>query len=254
MSTQFNMSKTAAGLLLGLFAFAGARSNAAVVVAPNAETSASQGNPQYLVFGNGGNLGYVFQAGYAASQFSSIPLGTKITSIGYRLASGEGTLTSEIDYSQFNIQIGKAAEPIGSLSATFAANLGTDTVLARSGPLDIAAGTFIGGGTVNPFYQIPFSTPYTYTGGDLVITIRDTASVEYNFDVDGVAVGSGITDTNAAYGTDSSATNGQSQFYNAPVIELTYGAVPEPASMGIAAVAATAALLRIRRRAASVQV
>ena len=65
-----------------------------------------------------------------------------------------------------------------TMSLTFAANVGPGEVQVRSGPLTILAGSFAQGSGSNPprpapwGFEIPFTTPYTYTGGNLVYTIQ----------------------------------------------------------------------------------
>src|SRR5262249_2997470 len=53
---------------------------------------------------------------------------------------------------------------------------GADAVIVRDGPLTLPSNSFVGGAAfpnVNPFYElISFTTPFTYNGGTLSITIR----------------------------------------------------------------------------------
>jgi len=119
-------------------------------------------------------LQYVFDS----SLLGAIQPGSQISSIAFRLNDGSSTWPAATrTWSQFNLQIGKSANAPGSLSNTFSENLGTDTITARSGSLTVAAGSYSGGSSPNTFgSEIIFSTPYTYTGGDILITIRHTGN------------------------------------------------------------------------------
>src|SRR5947209_2490446 len=149
----------------------------AQVVAPNANATTEGGAAQFGVFGNGNATGTTFQTAYAASNFSAIPIGSQITAIGYRLDGGQATQLNAISYSTFQLQIGQSANAIGSLSNTFADNLGADTVLAING-LSIPGGSFVDAAGINPnpFYLLTFDNPYIYNGGDLLVTVRDAGN------------------------------------------------------------------------------
>jgi hypothetical protein len=70
----------------------------------------------------------------------------------------------------------KGTHAAGQLSTTYTDNIGTDAVAVRSGPLTLPSGFNPGGAltpAVNPWGGIiEFTTPYVYTGGNLLITIR----------------------------------------------------------------------------------
>jgi hypothetical protein len=67
------------------------------------------------------------------------------------------------------------------LSTTYTDNIGPDAVMVRSGGLALPSGFLPGGAltpNVNPWSGvITFTTPFLYTGGNLLLTIRHTGAV-----------------------------------------------------------------------------
>ncbi len=221
-----------AGLTLVGSLFSTASLDATTLIVPGANATLESEQNVNSPFGNSNTNGFVVQLDYAASLFSSIASGTMITGIGFRLYSEDGTPAQDLHYTSFNVQIGASAKAPSGLSKTFASNLGADTVMARSGALTIAAGTFVGDQLVNPFYTINFTTPYAYQGSDLLITIRDTLAddtVGQFVPLDAVAHSASL----GSVGTGGAAsTKGAANFFYIPVTQLTFAstAVPEPAS------------------------
>ena len=215
---------------------------AATVVAPGAYAGADAPSGQYGVFGNPANSAITFQFVIAASQLSTITTGAQISSIGFRFAGypylePAGTL----NYSRYDIQIGRAANTTTALSTSFAANMGSDAVLARSGALTIPSSAFAyqpgdssgtPGSAATNFYNLGFTTPYTYAGGDLAVTIRMVpTSGNAAVPVDAFNADSRIN-TVVAFG-NASATSGTVGQAFAPVTQITFNAtaaVPEPAT------------------------
>lgn len=119
-------------------------------------------------------LQYVF----GSSLLAGVPPGSEIGGIAFRLDGGAaGWPSGSRTWSAFDVQLCRAANPAGALAASFADNLGGDVVTVRSGPLTVAAGAYQGWATPNPFGpEIVFTTPYTYSGGDLLVTIRHTGN------------------------------------------------------------------------------
>ena len=228
-------------------AFAAPSANADLV-APNANTSTSGNNQQFGIFDSGA---WTFQFAYNASQFSTI-IGSQITDIGFRLPAGASTITSALVYTSFSIQIGQSTAAPGALSTTFATNEAADTVTAFSGPLTIPAGSFVGGAGPNPFFDLVFTTPYHYTGGNLLVTLRHSdPGVSIAVDANTLAsLPSGLADTVASSGS-ATATTGQEGFFNAPVTNFSFtaSAVPElPTSYAFVALGSVVVLAGLVRR------
>ncbi|MFO0887638.1 MAG: PEP-CTERM sorting domain-containing protein [Isosphaeraceae bacterium] len=233
-------------VLLALAATAGAD-----VVVPNAYAATAGPSYQLGILGNGNLTENTFQVGYAASQLGGIAVGDQITSIAVRLAAGEGTITTPLNYTGYSIQIGRAANAVGSFSSTFAANQGADTITARAGAMTIAANSLVGGSGPNPFYTINFTTPYTYTGGPLAITLRWTSVLANRVAVDALDLNlaPSVVDTVSSPGNATAAT-GTAQFFVAPILRLGVRAVPEPSSIALVGIglAASVGLGLARRR------
>ncbi len=235
--TIFSRAAIAATLLASAAALP---AQAATVVAPGAYAGTDAPSGQFGVFGNPANSAATFQFVVAASQLSGITTGAQISSIGFRFAgypylAPSGTL----NYSRYDVQIGRATNTTTSLSTNFAANMGADAVVARSGALTIPASAFAyqpgdssgtPGSAATNFYNLAFTTPYTYSGGDLAVTIR-MAPTNGNsaVAVDAFTADSRIN-TVFAFG-NASATSGNVGEAFAPVTQITFNAtaaVPEP--------------------------
>ena len=195
------------------------------------------------------------QVVYAASQFAGVPLGSEITAVAFRLQAGQATYPpTDRHYANYSIQLAQSLAAPGSLSGTFAANAGADAVTVRSGPLDIAADSIAGGPGLNPFdVAIPFSTPYIYNGGDLLMTLRESGNgVDFEF-VNAVAndsIGQAI-----AAASDTATDNSNFNIDSYPIAQFRFipaQAVPEPAGLILACVGLLGVLgerrLRVRVR------
>lgn len=260
--TIFSRAALAATLLATAAALP---AQAATIVAPGAYAGTDAPSGQFGVFGNPVNSAVTFQFVVAASQLSGITTGAQISSIGFRFAGypylePAGTL----NYSRYDIQIGRAANTTTALSSSFAANMGADAVLARSGTLTIPASAFAyqpgdssgtPGSAATNFYNLGFTTPYTYAGGDLAVTIRMVPTVGNSaVAVDAFDADSRIN-TVFAFG-NASATSGTVGQAFAPVTQITFNAaaaVPEPATwaMMIVGFGVVGGSLRRSRRVAA---
>lgn len=174
------------------------------------------------------------QIGFGERFFNSALAGQQITGVGFRLNGGESTnLTAS--YTNFDVYIGQSALPLGSLSSTFANNQGADTMLARSGALQIPAGSFATGAGANPFFFLDFTNPYTFTGGPLLLTIRRQADAPNQIAVDATSY-NGSVQTVSGYSFD--ATSGSVDHLFPPVTAFRFApavtnAVPEPATWAL---------------------
>jgi hypothetical protein len=83
-----------------------------------------------------------------------------------------GTVT----WSDYEVTLAQAANPISSTSTNFQANL-LNPVLVKDGALSIGANQFSTGGNPNSFGTLVLlDTPYVYQGGDLVMQFTHTGS------------------------------------------------------------------------------
>jgi hypothetical protein len=201
----------------------GDSAQAGIIVAPNANTSVDGNSVQLDPFGELGNP-QEFQWVLNGSQLTGI-VGDNITAIGFRLASGQsGQAPSTIN--SFDLELSSSNNPIGSLSTTYANNIGSNAVTVYNGSLSLPGLT--GGAGPNPFFLITFTTPFTYTGGNLLMTL--VSSSDDSFAVDANAVGDGLGDTVAFFPVNST----KAEYYNYPITEFQF-TTPEPASSGLIA-------------------
>jgi hypothetical protein len=221
------------------------KAKASTIVAPNIYTTTEAPSDTVGIF-RGGNSPLTFQWVLPASDFSTVPIGSLMTAIGFRLDARLANLPiSPINIAQWNLQLSKSTSASLILSSTFASNIGPDVVTVRSGPLTIPALAFGSSSVPNPFYDILFATPYVYKGGNLLITLRHTShSGEQSLitnDADAVSGGRGQSNGSSGF----TSTTGITDFYNFPVTQFTF--VPEPASLLLAA-SGVAPIIGPRRR------
>jgi hypothetical protein len=205
-----------------LFLGYGLSAQASLLVAPNANAETNGSTDQFGVFGNGQGTAITFQWDLAASQLTPLD-GTAITGIGFRLPGGARNISSPTTVGSWDLELSGSLNPIGSLNATPANNIASNAVVVyNNSSLVIPANSLIGGAGPNPFFLINFTTPFTYTGGDLLMTVTEPAITNLMVDANSVDA---LGDTAACFGTSC-----QAQFYNYPITEFQYSAVPEPAS------------------------
>ena len=122
------------------------------------------------------SLNIEYQQLYGVSQLVGLSPGDTITGMQFRFDSSEptgpgSTITSE----HFDVYLGPSNFPVGSLSQSVAGNQGVGTVQVRSGPVTFPVMSFPGGSSPNAFGPlITFDTPYTYSGGPLLLTLAYT--------------------------------------------------------------------------------
>jgi hypothetical protein len=224
-----------------------ALSSAASVVAPNAYANTSGDGQSFFIMNLNARR---MQFAVGADQLSAFTPGTKLTSISFRTGSLVSTSTNtSLSYSSWNLKIGTPTSSLAGLGANFANNI-SNAVTVRSGALSIAAGNYPGGAltpAINPWgVQIDFQTPYTYTGGGLILEVSHGAGPgqsSITFDAVTSAApgyGSSFRAFTATNETAAEASNTSAQF---TVMKLN--AVPEPGTM-LALGAGLAALLRRR--------
>jgi hypothetical protein len=227
--------------------------SAGTIVIP-AQYANTGGNTSFL--GPVNDVPMTMQTVFDSSLLSAIPIGSEITGITWRLSLNLGLTrgpwpSSNRTWSEYQIELSESLNPAGSLSTTYASNIASDAVIVRDGPLTILTDGFPGGAKPSPFGTvIPFATPYTYTGGNLLVTIRHTGNlVDTPFpglDAATTIIGKfqTIFDTT---NTDTSPTSNFS--LGTPTFQFSYSAVPEPGTLALIG-CGTAALVAYRWRRA----
>lgn len=224
--------------LMALLFAAGLSWGQGTIVAPSA-LNGVEGTGFYIYNGP-----ITFQQVMAPSQLLGLQVGDVITGMQLRLDS-TWPASAASSNTNFDVSIGPSNFAPGFLTSSVAGNQGAGTVLARSGSINFPLNSFPFGGSPNGFGPfIPFSTNYTYTGGNLLLTIsHQTPSSELDFDV-----GLGITGVqtyqaqayNSAELSDSSPDSGLA-------LQFTLASVPEPSTYIAAAVGVAFSGLAVRR-------
>jgi hypothetical protein len=152
------------------------------VVAPQDYTGvAGNGGQNTLVRGTGAPRTYQMQ--FTPGVLGGLPVGARITALGFRLITNNTAVnfpTVTTTWSNYQITMAQAANPIASMSTTFQSNL-QNPVLVKSGTLSIGANLFTAGANPNPFGTfVVLDTPYVYQGGDLVMHFTHNGSDSTN--------------------------------------------------------------------------
>ena len=131
--------------------------------------------------GSGQFTGWVesrLQQVYGDSLLTGLTVGDSITGLTFRIdGSGVGDETDlpPQTVTNYEIRLSQSANEPGSLEQFFDLNRGADEIIVRSGPLTFNAGDFTGGSSPNDFgVFIPFTTPYVFKGGPLLLEIGST--------------------------------------------------------------------------------
>ncbi|MBX3379542.1 MAG: hypothetical protein KF805_05580 [Phycisphaeraceae bacterium] len=152
------------------------------VVAPAAVDN-TPGQDGYAVFYTA--AGNVLQSVYSAEQLRGLRVGSLITGMSMRRYSrssgGPDWPVTDTSVGRFDVTLSTSPVLPQAMSDTFAANIGADAILVRSGPMTIPAGAF-------PYVQsdsrpnenrwfIQFTEPFVYRGGALSVTIRNNYGI-----------------------------------------------------------------------------
>jgi len=150
-----------------------------VVVAPsNYTTKGGSVGVNTLVRNAGAPRTYQMQ--FTPAALGGLPVGARITELRFRLSTNAAPgLTFPPDnttWSDYEVTLAQAANPIANMNSIFAANM-LSPVLVKDGALSINANSFATGTIPHPFNSfVVFDTPYVYQGGDLVMLFSHNGS------------------------------------------------------------------------------
>ncbi|MFO0859661.1 MAG: hypothetical protein U0570_03830 [Phycisphaerales bacterium] len=117
-----------------------------------------------------GAQGFAGQFVIAADQLRSVPRGSLLTWLSFRLAEGEAAWPSgAMSCADFEIEVSSATTPPQAMETVLGANTQQDALRVRNGALTIPAASFAGGAWG---MQIHFQRGFVYVGGDVCVTIR----------------------------------------------------------------------------------
>jgi hypothetical protein len=222
---------------------------AQVVVAPTtfASTEGDSGSNFYPLGGAFG-LSQTTQWIISSSELG-LTAGDTINGLAFRTdASVTGASpVANLTYSSYQITLGTAATTPATISDTFADNFASSTVV-RTGSLTLLANSQPGGTTPNSFGSVISIAPFTYTGGDLVIEVRSSASGSgESLLIDNDNAGTGYGSTYAAKVAFNNAATTASLSGGVPITQFSVTPVPEPATYGILSGLGLGAFALIRR-------
>jgi hypothetical protein len=151
------------------------------VVAPDNYTTIAGNNGVNTLIRSVG-LARTYQMQFTPDALGGLLAGTRITGLRFRLStnSAVGFPETTLIWSDYEVRLAQAANPISSMSLVFQANL-LNPVLVKDGALSVPANHFSAGGNPNPFGTlVELDTPYVYQGGDLVMHFTHTGSDSTN--------------------------------------------------------------------------
>lgn len=181
-----------------------------------------------------------------SSQLSSIPIGSAITGIGFRLAPNQPTFPpGNRTFPLFQMLFGEATGEPGTQVALRAANYTFNNHFVITS-LTIAANSFTSNATIGQFGFLHFSSPFIYQGGPVLAEWVYSSTGNFEFPLwDGVPVQPGVIA--ALHNFNANSPEGIIDVF-APVValEFTPAAVPEPATVWMGFALAGVALLSRR--------
>jgi hypothetical protein len=223
--------------VLAVAVLAAASALAGTIVIPTANTATEGTGADDIGYAYLGGAAETTQMFIPASFLSGIPTGDLLTGLAFRLDSSASTgPSSTLNWTNLDIVV---SQPSGTYTSTlgtlFSSNLGGDATTVRSGAFSVNTNDYSGNGSPNAFGPfITFTTPYLYTGTDLLIQFRSTGSGGADLVLDADTAGIGTEYYN---GNGYTATTGNSSIGRVPVTEFQFTTagttVPEPASLGL---------------------
>jgi|GEM_PF-1808417 len=104
---------------------------------------------------------------------SGIKVGDQLTGARSRMATGSvAGPPFQFTYANWDLTISKSTRTVGTLTSFIQGNMANDAVPARRGNLIMPANSMPSNKAVNDFgLLVPFGTNYTYSGGDLLLTM-----------------------------------------------------------------------------------
>lgn len=212
---------------------------AALVVVPAGAGATEGGSAEGTALGDFSNR---VQSIYGASLLTSLNVGDIITGLAFRV-DGIGPAPAPQTVANYEIRLSKSPRTPGTLSNTLADNRGADEVIVHTGPLTIAAGDYPTGSSPNAFgARIVFTSPYTYTGGPLLLEYSHTPFPSTPSFAD--AVGNS-PDGQSAFGTGFGATTADIGM-TSDVVIVQFQVVPESSPCGL--IALSVGTLTLRRK------
>jgi hypothetical protein len=227
---------------------------AATIVAPNSYETNEANNAGSFPFNNFTSR---YQQAYAASEFVASPI--SITEIAFRTDALQAA-TSWANLLTFTIRLSTSANAVGSLSTTFADNIGADDTLVYTASAQLFTGTNAGAPGPNAFDLIlALATPFTYdpSAGDLLLEVLMDTNTKL-LPLSGISYLDAVESTTALFDVgvqrvwnsvgDVGATDGDTDLHGYGLVtRFTYSAVPEPGT-GLLVIAGLLTLAAHRRR------
>lgn len=145
--------------------------------------------------------GVRYQIRIPASAFATLTLPINLDSIGFVL--GTTVTGAPATYSQFRINLGPSATP--ALTNSFSTNLvpGTETLVA-----DLSGTTIAAQAAAGVWYDVTFTAPYAYAGGDLILDVQSQIPTGGTYLRSGVSTLVPRLSNNAYTGTQTTGTLG----------------------------------------------
>lgn len=252
--------------LLAAVAVASSFAGAQTFVPPLVETSGVN-----TVFRNAPRA---YQSFIDSTQLTGIPGPVLITGISFRLmaaslaASGQNPPadwpSQTLNFTDFTVRMGSPSAAVAtagefpSTTPTFNQNFGADAVTTRTGGLTLNTGAFGFNAASTPTAPNPwgptitFTTPFLYNPGqDLVYAISHTGyAPTTEFQPFFAVANFSLNVADAVSSTASNSLDAAPGGFSSPyLVQFTYEAVPEPATMTVLALGAVAALRRRNRKA-----